>query len=410
MNRLTKMTLGLLVIASITSCSSHSSQKEYIYDFADEYQVGTMNIQAETAYSLYICWFQGDIQLLPNEGEELCIYEETNQELKDAEQLHYLLKDKSIYIQYAESGLETYNQLKKDLIISFPKGYSFENLHFQTHSYQITGEELSAKNVKIEESTGNIDIDFSLSPSSIIGKTTTGNMTFHFPYESKMNVSFSTEKGTYINEFEIDESTSSNVYSFLTTSGNLAIYKKDKTEHMILEKNFSKEKDDSIDFFTSGWMTANSKFQENSLVLIEGENHSMGPGMVRTPTFELVDEIITIDLFLQITGFNNATNREKFVNSTFKFSVDFLLKNEEGYTVIDSQYYSHIINDKDAEQGYFEEWNPYTQDRTQATHLSFTSKEKFDTLRIQYLNKPSFEENGKKQGMNLEIFTIKLSY
>ena len=98
-------------------------------------------------------------------------------------------------------------------------------------------------------------------------------------------------------------------------------------ETMVIEKSFSSQ-DDSFEFFQSGWMTVNSKFATNSLRLIEDETHSMGPGMVRTPSFDSLTKA-EVTLIFQPTGFNNVQNREVFVDKTFSFAVDFLLKENE---------------------------------------------------------------------------------
>lgn len=178
-------------------------------------------------------------------------------------------------------------------------------------------------------------------------------------------------------------------------------------EMVLIEKSFSSQ-DDSIDFFTSGWMTGNSKFSENSLKLIEDEKCASGPGMVRTPTFETIRSG-ALTITFQPTGFNNANQRSAFINQVFSFSVDFLLKAEDEYQTVRSFNYEHTISEEDTELGYFADLKPYTNQKENAAIKTFYQQEQvFNCVRIRYISKPFYTNGNTKQGMNLEIFSLQV--
>lgn len=176
-------------------------------------------------------------------------------------------------------------------------------------------------------------------------------------------------------------------------------------ETILVEKSFSSE-DDSLEFFQSGWMTGNSKFGTNSIRLIEDETCASGSGMVRTPTFEPVNQG-EVTLIFQPTGFNNIDNREVFIDQTFSFAVDFLLKENDEYMVKETKTYAHKITKEDAELGYFSDLKPYATSQENANKMTFTlDNQDFNCVRVRYLSKPYYASG--KQGMNLEIFYLQV--
>lgn len=180
-----------------------------------------------------------------------------------------------------------------------------------------------------------------------------------------------------------------------------------KQETILLEKHFSKETDDSFEnFFALGWSTANSKFGTNSVILLEDSSHKYGAGYVRTPAFTQTNDI-KISLTVQVTGFNNATNINKFVDQTFKFGISLL--NEDSEVINDTDLiFEHKITQSDCDNKSFSSLNSYTTNPSDAKTLDFTynSSTPISKISVNYLSKPHYVENSKDNGINLEIFSL----
>ena len=180
-----------------------------------------------------------------------------------------------------------------------------------------------------------------------------------------------------------------------------------KQETILLEKHFSKETDDSFEnFFALGWSTANSKFGTNSVILLEDASHKYGAGYVRTPAFTQTNDI-KISLTVQVTGFNNATNINKFVDQTFKFGISLL--NEDNEVINDTDLiFEHKITQSDCDNKSFSSLNSYTTNPSDAKTLDFTynSSTPISKISVNYLSKPHYVENSKDNGINLEIFSL----
>lgn len=177
---------------------------------------------------------------------------------------------------------------------------------------------------------------------------------------------------------------------------------------IVLEKHFS-ESDSSFEFFQDGWYTANSKFGTNSVILLEDENHKYGAGVVRTKQFEAINNI-KVSLALQATGFNNSESIDSFIGQTFKFGVSLLDENNEN-VVQNAMVFEHLITKEDCENKCFSSLNPYTTDPSEAKVIEFThaSEKPISKIKIEYLSKPHYTSGTKDNGINLEIFSIKVA-
>lgn len=205
-------------------------------------------------------------------------------------------------------------------------------------------------------------------------------------------------------------SISTSISTSIPTSISTSISKstsEDVQETILLEKHFSKANDDSFEnFFAKGWSTANSKFGTNSVILLEDVNHKYGAGYVRTPAFTQTNDI-KISLTIQVTGFNNSANINKFIDQTFKFGISLL--NEDNEVINDKDLiFEHKITQSDCDNKSFSSLNSYTTNPSEAKTLNFTysSDTPISKISVNYLSKPHYIENSKDNGINLEIFSL----
>ena len=144
----------------------------------------------------------------------------------------------------------------------------------------------------------------------------------------------------------------------------------------------------------------------NSVILLEDANHKYGSGYVRTPEFEKTNEI-KLSLTIQVTGFNNATSINNFLDQTFKFGVSLLNKDNEVINDTDL-IFEHKITQSDCDNKYFSSLNNYTTNPSEAKTLDFTysSDTPISKISVNYLSKPHYVEKSKDNGINLEIFSL----
>lgn len=120
---------------------------------------------------------------------------------------------------------------------------------------------------------------------------------------------------------------------FLTGCDSDPVMSTSTSKGIVFQKQFSKANDDNFEnFYAIGWSAANAKFGDNSIILLEDETHKYGSGYVRTPVLGPFKNI-QIDLTLQVTGFNNASDINQFVGQTFAFDVLAMNKSGEEYEI-----------------------------------------------------------------------------
>lgn len=178
-------------------------------------------------------------------------------------------------------------------------------------------------------------------------------------------------------------------------------------EQTILEKHFSKDNDDNFEnFFGQDWSMANAKFGSHSVILLEDNTHIYGSGYLRTPSLGDLNQI-SVSLNVQLTGFNNAPEINKFLGQTCSFNIN-LLDNENNVLVENAMEFTHTITQDDCDNKYIAPLKPYTTNPNDSKTLIFKyqGNTTFNKIRINYLNKPHYLVNNKDNGVNLEIFSI----
>lgn len=177
-------------------------------------------------------------------------------------------------------------------------------------------------------------------------------------------------------------------------------------DNLIFDQKFSGYKTEPMDFFNSGWFTFNSKFSDNSLKIIEGSTHSMGSGVVRSSAFKPVANGL-IKIQLQTSGFNNNKNISNFIGCKFQFTVAGIDSTDD-QNVIDSKMFSHVINEEDVKNTYLSGMNAYDSTGETAITMYFELQGNFEKVLVTYNDKPEYVLDGKKNGVNLEIFSLSL--
>ena len=116
-----KTVAACLVLALITSFFTACAKKNtgYNYDNSAAYTAGDFTYNEDSIDSVEINWISGNVSVEESVMDELSVHEECGEELSEDYQLHYLIKDRKLIIQFCKSGAD-FDALKKDLYVTLP--------------------------------------------------------------------------------------------------------------------------------------------------------------------------------------------------------------------------------------------------------------------------------------------------
>lgn len=155
------LTVALLLIVS-AGCGYVSGAlgfKADVYELADEYYIGDFVCSRERVDEVFVYWVAGEVSITKGENE-LAVSEDAGA-VKDLEsmRLHWLLKDRKLYIRFCESGYKLENVLlnyEKKLYLALPDGV---RLTVRTTSAMLKAEALELKTADLRSISGNIKLE-----------------------------------------------------------------------------------------------------------------------------------------------------------------------------------------------------------------------------------------------------------
>lgn len=221
----------------------------------------TYHVSESSIHSIDVDWIDGDISVVPYDGDDIILTESSNKELDDEYCLRYRIKNGELQIEYCKSkyyiGLdlsEADNFPIKTLEIKVPKGLAesllelsvdaissdvqledigTKELSIETISGNLTGNLLLADEITFDSTSGSMDLKLSHCPSSLEMYTISGDCTVYLPKKSSLTCEFDTLSGDFDSEFDIafeDEDeyiigSGKASFEFSSTSGDMTIKK-----------------------------------------------------------------------------------------------------------------------------------------------------------------------------------------
>lgn len=160
-----------LVIVSLASCAHNNiGITGTVYNDADKYTAGSLAYSSSDINRVEVNWLSGSVEIKQGEGE--LSVSEVNDNLSEEEQLHWMISDKTLYIQFCKSG-HSFNSLsKKELHLEIPRG---AEINIGTTSADIFADELDVKKADVGTVSGNIKIGI-FSGEELNFNTTSGDL------------------------------------------------------------------------------------------------------------------------------------------------------------------------------------------------------------------------------------------
>lgn len=167
--------VSALAIAALASCTHKNIganlTKGSVYPDADKYTAGSLTYSSEDIRRVEVNWISGSVEIKQGEGE-LCV-SEVNDSLSEDEQLHWMISDGVLYVQFCKSGHILNSPAKKELSLEIPRGVEID---IGTTSADVFADVLEVKKADIGSVSGNVKFGIFSGEELEVG-TTSGGLT-----------------------------------------------------------------------------------------------------------------------------------------------------------------------------------------------------------------------------------------
>lgn len=171
----------------------------YHYDDAGRYSVGDCTIDKKVK-NIDIDWIAGQVNIALHDGDEVILTETASRKMKDAEKVHWLLDDNTLYVKFGRSGRINFSNLNKELTLLLPESMNLDEVQVSSVSATVNAELAEAdcvdihsvsgkakvtlqqaETVKTDTVSGDMLLCFANEPDSIKANSVSGNVTVQLP-------------------------------------------------------------------------------------------------------------------------------------------------------------------------------------------------------------------------------------
>ena len=212
--------LPALGITVIVNDGKGNREKEYSngeYADASLYFSGSFTYDSDFVDTVNVSWRKGNVEVIQKKGDSFSV-SESGKDLSEAESLHYLIKNRTLYVQLTQSGYDyTGRDEDKNLTLEIPEDV---NLHVGTGTGDITAAVLDVGTFSLSTASGRIAADTVECDGNAYFTTSTGDVSVS-SLEGE-SVYFTSSSGN-LTASEID---GDSLY-FTTSSGNITLSRSD---------------------------------------------------------------------------------------------------------------------------------------------------------------------------------------
>lgn len=174
MKKLCVLLAALMGLTLLSGChiSINGEGTFETYKNSEKYQAGNFTYETAGIREVEIHWVSGQVEIRQEAGERLSVSEEADN-LKEEQQLHYLLDGDTLIIRYCRSGyIGRINGKAKKLNVAIPEGV---NLTVKTVSSDVYADSLVLEELEVETVSGETEIG-SLSAQTLRIDTVSGDV------------------------------------------------------------------------------------------------------------------------------------------------------------------------------------------------------------------------------------------
>ena len=164
--------LGITVIVNDDG-GNGKSYSDGEYADASLYASGSFTYDGGSVDTVTVSWRKGNVEVIQKKGDSFSV-SESGKGLSEAESLHYLIKDRTLYIQFSRSGYDyTGRDEDKNLTLEIPEDV---NLHVGTGTGDITAAVLDVGTLSLSTASGRIAADTVECDGNAYFTTSTGDV------------------------------------------------------------------------------------------------------------------------------------------------------------------------------------------------------------------------------------------
>ncbi|MBR3905232.1 MAG: DUF4097 family beta strand repeat protein [Clostridia bacterium] len=171
----------------------------YHYDDAGRYSSGDCTIDKKVK-NIDIDWIAGQVNIALHDSDDIILTETANRKMKDAEKVHWLLDDNTLYVKYGRSGRINFSNLNKELTLLLPESMNLDEVQVSSVSAHVNAELAEsdcvdihsvsgtakvtlhrAETVKTDTVSGDMLLCFAKEPDSIKANSVSGSVTVQLP-------------------------------------------------------------------------------------------------------------------------------------------------------------------------------------------------------------------------------------
>lgn len=143
--------LVIALLAALTGCSALGC----VYSNASRYTAGDARI-SDRVEELEINWVDGSVRVEYYNGDTIRLSETAKRELSRERQLHWLVDDGKLIVQYAASATNIAFSLDKELTVQLPKSLELDAAKISVASSGVEADGLNAGRITIQSASGRI--------------------------------------------------------------------------------------------------------------------------------------------------------------------------------------------------------------------------------------------------------------
>lgn len=129
----------------------------YHYKHASRYTAGGAALHQKVE-NLDISWISGKVKIERHKGDEIILSETCDERLKEAEEVHWLVEDDTLYVKFVRSGKRYSSKLNKNVTLKLPEKMNLEHVLISTVSAGVEADLPKAERMEMNGVSGGVDV------------------------------------------------------------------------------------------------------------------------------------------------------------------------------------------------------------------------------------------------------------
>ena len=153
-------TMAVIALSAVCGLSGCTYFGSLTYANSDKYSVGDTEFN-EKIENIEIDWQSGSVSIASHSESTFLLSEKTGDGISDDFRVHWWLEGTTLHVKYAASGarMQLFGAWHKDLTLTIPEEFSFDDVIIRAASAEINIGDLSAETLDVSTASGDMDIN-----------------------------------------------------------------------------------------------------------------------------------------------------------------------------------------------------------------------------------------------------------